>query len=136
MRYHHQGFFWVSREYASSLGVSVLFVLLLIPHLLQDGKHVVTLYPEKRRYQSSGSVMTEADMDARIFRDLYVALGDPVGEGAWAVRIHYKPFVRWIWFGGLMIAMGGFMTVADRRYRRRVPGRETAGDEAAAGALV
>ena len=78
---------------------------------------VTTLYPEKRLYKASGSVMTEADMDVGLFRDLYVALGEPVGSNAWAVRVHYKPFVRWIWFGGMFIAIGGFLTVLDRRYR-------------------
>ena len=56
-------------------------------------------------------------MDAKIFRDLYVALGEPVGSGAWAVRVHYKPFVRWIWFGGLLVALGGLITLLDKRYR-------------------
>ena len=63
--------------------------------------------------------MTEADIDPGIFRDLYVALGEPIGEQAWAVRIHVKPFVRWIWFGGLLIAMGGILAVVDKRYRSR-----------------
>ena len=83
----------------------------------QAGKTVITLYPEKRLYKASGSVMTEADIDAGLFRDLFVALGEPVGDDAWAVRVHYKPFVRWIWFGGMFIALGGFVTVLDRRYR-------------------
>ena len=83
----------------------------------KDGQQFVTLHPEKRLYRATGSVMTEADMDVNIFRDLYVALGDPIDGSAWAVRVHYKPFVRWIWFGGLFIALGGFVTVVDRRYR-------------------
>ncbi len=84
----------------------------------RNGEHVVTLYPQKRKYRTSGQVMTEADMDPSVFRDLYVALGEPLGQsGAWAVRLHYKPFVRWIWFGGLFIAVGGLVTVLDRRYR-------------------
>lgn len=90
----------------------------------REGKEVVMLYPQKRKYRSSGQVMTEADMDPTVFRDLYVALGEPVDKAgtAWAVRLHYKPFVRWIWSGGLLIALGGFITVMDRRYRvvRRV----------------
>ena len=85
--------------------------------VMLDGVTVTTLYPEKRLYQASGNVMTEADMDAKIFRDLYVALGEPVGSGAWAVRVHYKPFVRWIWFGGLLVALGGLTTLLDKRYR-------------------
>ena len=84
----------------------------------RDGKHVVTLHPEKRFYQTGGNTMTEADMDAGLFRDLYIALGEPVGDNAWAVRVQYKPFVRWVWFGGLLIAMGGGATLLDRRYRR------------------
>ncbi len=82
-----------------------------------DGETVTTLLPEKRLYRASGQVMTEAAMDAGFFRDLYVALGEPVDATAWAVRVHYKPFVRWIWFGGMFIAFGGFVTIADRRYR-------------------
>ena len=82
------------------------------------GQVEATLYPEKRYYNVTGSVMTEADMDPTLFRDLYVALGEQVSESAWAVRLHVKPLVRWIWFGGLMIAVGGFITLVDRRYRR------------------
>ncbi|MFT7091211.1 MAG: cytochrome c-type biogenesis protein CcmF [Candidatus Azotimanducaceae bacterium] len=81
------------------------------------GETIVTLFPERRLYKASGSVMTEADIDAGVFRDLFVALGEPVDSDAWAVRVHYKPFVRWIWFGGMFIAIGGFVTILDRRYR-------------------
>jgi cytochrome c-type biogenesis protein CcmF len=86
--------------------------------VIQEGKVLLTLYPEKRFYPASSNVMTEADIEPSLFRDLFVALGEPLGNKAWAVRIHYKPFVRWIWFGGVLIAMGGFITVFDRRYRR------------------
>lgn len=90
-------------------------------------EHLLTrLYPEKRYYGEGSSVMTEADMDAGIFRDLFVALGEKLDDqGAWAVRIHYKPFVRWIWVGGLFIAFGGVLAMMDKRYRltrrKRVP---------------
>ena len=56
-------------------------------------------------------------MHVSLLRDLYVALGEPVGEKAWAVRVNVKPFVRWIWFGGMLIALGSFLTLFDRRYR-------------------
>ncbi|MDP4651502.1 MAG: heme lyase NrfEFG subunit NrfE, partial [Haliea sp.] len=86
----------------------------------RDGKEVVRLAPQKRRYLASGSVMTEADIDAGVFRDLFVAMGEPVGSaGAWAIRLHYKPFVRWMWAGALLMSIGGFVTVADKRYRRQ-----------------
>ncbi|HCD56873.1 MAG TPA: heme lyase NrfEFG subunit NrfE [Halieaceae bacterium] len=86
----------------------------------RGGREAVRLAPQKRRYLASGSVMTEASIDAGVFRDLFVAMGEPVGgDGAWAIRLHYKPFVRWMWAGALLMALGGFMTVADKRYRRQ-----------------
>jgi cytochrome c-type biogenesis protein CcmF len=63
-------------------------------------------------------VQTESAIDPGLFRDIYVALGEPIGtEGAWAVRIYVKPFVRWIWLGGLFMMLGGFVAAADRRFR-------------------
>ena len=59
----------------------------------------------------------EAAIDAGITRDLYVSLGDALGGGAWLVRVHYKPFVRWIWGGCLIMALGGVLAASDRRYR-------------------
>jgi len=79
------------------------------------------LYPEKRSYRASGQVMTEAAIDPGLFGDRYVSLGEPVTEagpsGAWGVRIYVKPFVDWIWFGCIMMALGGLLAVSDRRYR-------------------
>jgi cytochrome c-type biogenesis protein CcmF len=88
--------------------------------VLRGDEPVATLHPEKRFYPVQQSVMTEAGIDAGFTRDLYVALGEPLDGGAWAVRIHVKPFVRWIWFGGLLTALGGALAVFDRRYRARV----------------
>jgi cytochrome c-type biogenesis protein CcmF len=85
----------------------------------QNGQLIASLAPQKRRYLASGQVMTEADIDPGFLRDLYVAMGEPIGhEGAWAIRLHYKPLVRWMWFGAILMAAGGFATVMDRRYRR------------------
>ena len=85
----------------------------------ENGNAVVTLHPEKRRYNVKRNMMTEADIDAGLFRDLYVALGEPLNNGeAWAVRVHYKPYVRWLWLGGILMALGGLLTVADKRYRK------------------
>jgi cytochrome c-type biogenesis protein CcmF len=85
----------------------------------RNGTHVADLAPQKRRYLASGQVMTEAAIDPGLFRDLYVAMGEPVGEGgAWAIRLHYKPMVRWMWLGAIFMALGAFTTVFDRRYRR------------------
>lgn len=88
--------------------------------VLEDGKEVSILHPEKRLYTVQRSTMTEAGIDAGFTRDLYVALGEPLDNGAWAVRVHVKPFVRWIWFGGLITAVGGLLATLDKRYRVKV----------------
>jgi len=89
-----------------------------------DGeKQIAVLHPEKRLYTVQQSVMTEAGIDAGLTRDLFVALGEPLGQGAWAVRIHIKPFVRWIWLGALVMGFGGFLAAADKRYRMKVKTR-------------
>ncbi|MEH6610602.1 MAG: heme lyase CcmF/NrfE family subunit [Halioglobus sp.] len=84
-----------------------------------NGQLVAELAPQKRRYLASGAIMTEASIDGGFMRDLYIAMGEPVGEkGAWAIRLHYKPMVMWLWLGPIFMALGGFTTVADKRYRR------------------
>jgi cytochrome c-type biogenesis protein CcmF len=83
----------------------------------RNGESIAVLVPEKRRYFASGQIMTEAAIDASLWRDLYIALGEPIGENAWAVRLQYKPMVRWLWLGSLMIGFGALVTVFDRRYR-------------------
>ncbi len=91
--------------------------------VLDGDKQIATLHPEKRLYTVQQMPMTEAGIDAGFTRDLYVALGEPLGDGAWAVRVHIKPFVRWIWLGGLMMAFGGMLAASDRRYRVKVKTR-------------
>jgi len=89
-----------------------------------DGDRELTvLHPEKRAYASGGQVMTEAAISRGVTRDLYVALGEPLGDGSWAVRVHIKPFVRWIWLGALMMMLGGFVAAADRRFRVKADAR-------------
>jgi cytochrome c-type biogenesis protein CcmF len=82
----------------------------------KNGAEVERMYPEKRNYTASGNVMTETAIDSGITRDLYVSLGEPVNNGAWSVRVYYKPFVGWIWGGALLMAIGGGLAVSDRRY--------------------
>jgi cytochrome c-type biogenesis protein CcmF len=89
----------------------------------RDGVALGTMHPEKRSYASGGQVMTEAAIAPGVTRDLYVALGEPLGGGSWAVRVHVKPFVRWIWMGAVLMALGGFVTATDRRFRRREAGQ-------------
>jgi cytochrome c-type biogenesis protein CcmF len=83
-----------------------------------DGDYSVMLYPEKRTYFSSSMPMTEAGIDAGLTRDLFVALGEPLGNGKWAVRLYHKPFIRWIWLGCLMMGIGGVLAATDKRYLR------------------
>jgi len=102
----------------------------------RDGKPVATLLPERRLYHSQDMPMTEVAIDTGITRDLYVALGEALGkdgQDGWAMRIHIKPFVSWIWWGCMLMAAGGVLAVCDRRYRLRK--RATASQPAPAGNL-
>ena len=83
-----------------------------------EGKEVAKLEPQKRVYQVQTMPMTEAAIDAGLFRDLFVAIGEPLGDqGAWSLRIYYKAFIRWIWLGAVFMAAGGLCAAFDRRYR-------------------
>ncbi|MBT4181445.1 MAG: cytochrome c biogenesis protein CcsA, partial [Candidatus Thioglobus sp.] len=84
-----------------------------------DGDLIASLNPEKRQYVT-GMPMTEAAIDPSLARDLYVALGESLGGGAWSLRIYYKPLIRWIWLGGLFISLGALLAAFDRRYRLSV----------------
>ena len=86
----------------------------------KDGKYLEMLYPEKRKYFSSAMPMTEAGIDSGLFRDLYVSLGEPIeGERLqWSVRVFYKPFISWLWYGAILMVLGGLLAVSDRRYRK------------------
>ena len=85
--------------------------------VLKNGKRVGTMFPEKRFYHVQQMPMTEAAIDTGFTRDLYVSLGEAVGNDAWVVRIYHKPFVDWIWGGALLMALGGILAITDRRYR-------------------
>ena len=91
--------------------------------LIERDGSVSVLKPEKRRYAASGQVMTEAAVDMQLGQDVYIALGEPVGDGAWAVRVQFKPLVRWIWLGPIIMAVGGLFAAFDRRYRKLDPVR-------------
>ncbi|MCV2864664.1 heme lyase CcmF/NrfE family subunit [Albidovulum sediminicola] len=81
------------------------------------GKHVATLYPEKRFYPVANMPTTEAAIDNGVFRDLYLVIGDEQKNGGWAVRTYVKPFANWIWAGSILMALGGLLSLSDRRYR-------------------
>jgi cytochrome c-type biogenesis protein CcmF len=92
----------------------------------RDGEQFNELYPAKRRYNAGGQVMTESGIDIGIFRDLYVSLGEPLDGDAWSVRLYHRPFVRWIWAGGFIAALGGLIALSDKRYWRRERSAERA----------
>jgi cytochrome c-type biogenesis protein CcmF len=83
-----------------------------------NGNSLNDMHPQKRRYTVRGTLMTEVALDVGLFRDIYVAMGESVGENAWAMRVHVKPFIRWIWLGALMMAFGACLAVIDKRYRK------------------
>jgi cytochrome c-type biogenesis protein CcmF len=85
----------------------------------ETGSFRAELFPEKRIYPVQQSPMTEAAIDAGLARDLFIALGEPLDDkGSWAIRIYYKPFIRWIWLGAIIMALGGLFAACDRRYRQ------------------
>lgn len=97
----------------------------------RDGAEVVTLYPEKRVYPVQAMPTTEAAIDYGLTRDLYLVIGDPQEGGGYAVRAYVKPFANWLWGGALMMAIGGLLSLTDRRYRlaagaRRAPAAQAA----------
>ena len=99
----------------------------------RDGRPALRLHPEKRRYTATPAMpMTEAAIASSWRGDLYVALGDEAEPGAWTLRIHHKPFVTWIWGGCALMALGGLLAAADRRYRagHRVPADDTLAEPA------
>ena len=83
----------------------------------QDGEVVANLEAEKRIYTVQRNVMTEAGIDSNIHRDLFVALGEQLDDGDWALRIYVKPFVNWIWAGAFIMGFGGILSISDKRYR-------------------
>lgn len=84
--------------------------------LVSKGNHAVTLLkPQQRLFTVQQTALAKSGIDAGIFRDLYVALGEPIGKDAWAVRVYYKPFVRWIWWGGLLMMLGGILSLVKKQ---------------------
>lgn len=99
----------------------------------RDGRPVAVLHPEKRVYPVQAMPTTEAAIENGIFRDIYLVIGDAQADGGWAVRTYVKPFANWIWAGALLMALGGIISLSDRRYRvaagaRRAPAKAVAAE--------
>jgi cytochrome c-type biogenesis protein CcmF len=85
--------------------------------IYKDDEFITLLKPDRRQYNVRTMDMTEAGIDWGLFRDLYVTMGDPISLTEFAVRLNYKPFVRWLWFGSIFMMVGGFLAASDKRYR-------------------
>ena len=85
--------------------------------LKRDGRDLALLHPEKRFYPVARMPTTEAAIDYRLLRDVYVVIGDEQANGGWVVRTYIKPFAGWIWAGCLIMAFGGLLSLTDRRFR-------------------
>ncbi len=94
--------------------------------LAQGGKEIATLHPEKRYYPVADMPTTEAAIDNGILRDVYVVIGDAQDGGGWAMRSYYKPLANWIWGGAMLMALGGGLSLSDRRYRVAAGARKSA----------
>jgi cytochrome c-type biogenesis protein CcmF len=105
-------FFFISTEGVSGSnyrGIRANF------EVMKKTRHIVNMYPEKRIYTVRDMVMTKVDIHPGIFRDLYIALGEPLDQDYWSVRLYYKPFMRWIWFGGILMMLGGIVAILQNR---------------------
>jgi cytochrome c-type biogenesis protein CcmF len=89
--------------------------------ITQGGRRVAVLKPQKRHFWVQGTDNSQAAISVNWARDLFVAMGNPLGDGAWSMRIQYKPLVRYIWLGALVMAIGGLVAATDRRYRVKLP---------------
>jgi cytochrome c-type biogenesis protein CcmF len=85
--------------------------------VIKKDQLITTLRSQKRIYTVRNMPMTEAGIDAGFTRDIYISLGEPLDDGAWSIRLYHKPFVRWIWLGAILMAIGGLLAIIDRRYR-------------------
>lgn len=92
----------------------------------RNGAEVALLTPEKRFYTIAQMPTTEAAIDFGLWRDLYLVIGDPQDNGGWAVRSYIEPFANWLWAGALIMALGGLLSLTDRRYRVAAGARRTA----------
>lgn len=92
----------------------------------RGGRQVAMLYPEKRVYPVQSMPTTEASIRTSVFGDIYLVIGDAQQGGGWAVRSYIKPFAFWLWLGCGLMALGGLISLTDRRWRVAVPARRAA----------
>ncbi|MFQ3786540.1 heme lyase CcmF/NrfE family subunit [Halomonas sp. A29] len=112
------GYSFTMTELTSRRGANFLADRAVIEVQRDGSRRSFTMNPEKRLYIARGMPMTQVALRPGLFRDLYVAMGEDLGDNSWAMRVQYKPFVRWLWLGALLMAAGGVLAVVDKRYRR------------------
>ena len=117
------GYHFTMTELFDRRGANFLADTAVIEVQRGDSRRRFEMQPEKRLYLATGMPMTQVALSPGLFRDLYVAMGEELDDGSWAMRIQYKPFVRWLWLGGLLMALGGVLAVFDKRYRKTRPAR-------------
>ncbi|WP_333826956.1 heme lyase CcmF/NrfE family subunit [Pararhodobacter sp.] len=123
--FEHEGYTLVLTDVQRVEGPNYISTMGFVD-VTRDGRMVAQLTPEKRVYPAAGMPTTEAAIDYGFFRDIYLALGDPQDGGGWALRTYIKPFANWLWGGCILMALGGFISLSDRRFRvaagaRRAP---------------
>ena len=94
----------------------------------RNGRDVTQMHPERRIYRARPDPLAQVDLHPRLRRDLYIAMGDYLGDDYWSIRLQYKPMVRWIWLGAIIMSLGGLIAILDRRYRLGSGKRATNGN--------
>jgi len=89
--------------------------------ITREGRTIAVLHPERRQYRVQPAPTTEAAIDSGLWGDLYAVIGEPDGKGGWTVRLYHQPMVPWIWAGAFLMALGGAVSMSDRRYRIGAP---------------
>ena len=117
-RTHLAGYQFALKDIRTLMGPNYRAARVTI-ELSRDGQLTDLLEPEKRSYTTQGMPMTEAALHSGPFSDVYVSMGEPLDDGAWIIRLYYKPFISWIWAGCTLMGLGGLLAALDRRYRNR-----------------
>jgi cytochrome c-type biogenesis protein CcmF len=91
--------------------------------VIANGEAIATLTAERRFYQVQQQQTTQTGIRTNLISNIYIALGEPDNEGRWTVRLYYHPLAPWLWFGGITMALGGFVSLSDRRFRIGAPQR-------------
>jgi cytochrome c-type biogenesis protein CcmF len=91
--------------------------------LMRDGHEIAVLHPEKKFYPVENGNSTGVAIRTNLLADIYAVIGDPDGKGGYALRLYWNPLVPWIWLGAVVMALGGIVSLTDRRHRVGAPAR-------------